>query len=161
MSTYFYFWPQAKKSMATKEMNNRQAYHEYAIEDKWIAGMMLLGTEVKSMREGKVSFNDSFCLFFKDELWLRGMYIAEYSLGTTNNHIAVHDRKLLLTKRELRKIQNAMKDKGYTIIPLKIFFNDKHIAKIEIGLGRGKKLHDKRESIKKKDVEREIKRYLK
>ena len=147
--------------MATKEMNNRQAYHEYAIEEKWVAGMVLLGTEVKSMREGKVSFNDSFCLFFKDELWIRGMYIAEYSLGTTNNHIAVHDRKLLLTKRELTKIQNAMKDKGYTIIPLKVFFNDKHIAKIEIGLGRGKKLHDKRETVKKKDVEREIKRYLK
>ena len=142
-------------------MNNRQAYHEYAIEEKWVAGMVLLGTEVKSMREGKVSFNDSFCLFFKDELWIRGMYIAEYSLGTTNNHIAVHDRKLLLTKRELKKIQNAMKDKGYTIIPLKVFFNDKHIAKIEIGLGRGKKLHDKRETVKKKDVEREIKRYLK
>lgn len=142
-------------------MNNRQAYHDYQIEEKWTAGMVLLGTEVKSLREGKVSFNDTFCLFFKDELWIRGMYIAEYSLGTTNNHIAVHDRKLLLTKRELRKIENAMKDKGYTIIPLKIFFNDKHIAKIEIGLGRGKKLHDKRESIKKKDVEREIKRYLK
>lgn len=147
--------------MAAKEIKNRQAYHEYFIEDKWIAGMVLLGTEVKSIREGKVSFNDSFCLFFKDELWLRGMYIAEYSLGTSNNHIAVHDRKLLLTKRELRKIENAMKDKGYTIIPLHIFFNEKHIAKIEIGLGRGKKLFDKRETLKKKDTEREIKRYLK
>lgn len=147
--------------MATKEMNNRQAYHDYAIEDKWVAGLVLLGTEVKSLREGKVSFNDSFCLLFRDELWIRGMYIAEYSLGTTNNHIAVHDRKLLLTKRELRKIQNSMKDKGYTIVPLKVFFNDKNLAKIEIGLGRGKKLHDKRDSIKKKDVEREIKRHLK
>ena len=142
-------------------MNNRQAYHDYAIEDKWVAGLVLLGTEVKSLREGKVSFNDSFCLLFRDELWIRGMYIAEYSLGTTNNHIAVHDRKLLLTKRELRKIQNSMKDKGYTIVPLKVFFNDKNLAKIEIGLGRGKKLHDKRDSIKKKDVEREIKRHLK
>jgi SsrA-binding protein len=144
-----------------KEINNRQAYHEYFIEDKWIAGMVLLGTEVKSIREGKVSFNDSFCLFFKDELWIRSMYIAEYKFGTSNNHIAVHDRKLLLTKRELRKIQNLLKDKGYTIIPLRIFFNDKNLAKIEIGIGRGKKLHDKRETIKKKDVEREIKRYLK
>ncbi len=89
------------------------------------------------------------------------MYIAEYSLGTSNNHIAVHDRKLLLTKRELRKIQNAMKDKGYTIIPLRIFFNEKYIAKIEIGLGRGKKLFDKRETLKKKDTEREMKRYVK
>ncbi len=147
--------------MATKEINNRQAYHDYFIEDKWVAGIVLLGTEVKSIREGKVSFNDSFCLFFKDELWIRGMYIAEYSLGTSNNHIAVHDRKLLLTKRELRKIENATKDKGYTIIPLRIFFNEKHIAKIEIGLGRGKKLYDKRETLKKKDTEREMKRYIK
>ncbi len=82
--------------MAAKEINNRQAYHEYFIEDKWVAGMVLLGTEVKSIREGKVSFNDSFCLFFKDELWIRGMYIAEYSLGTSNNHIVVHDRNLLI-----------------------------------------------------------------
>jgi SsrA-binding protein len=147
--------------MATKEINNRQAYHEYFIEDKWVAGMVLLGTEVKSLREGKVSFNDSFCLFFKNELWLRGMYIAEYSLGTSNNHITVYDRKLLLTKRELRKIENALKDQGYTIIPLRIFFNEKHLAKIEIGIGRGKKLYDKRETIKKKDTEREMKRYLK
>jgi SsrA-binding protein len=147
--------------MATKEINNRQAYHEYQIEDKWSAGMVLLGTEVKSIREGKVSFNDSYCLMHKNELWIKGMYIAEYSLGTTNNHLAVHDRKLLLTKRELRKIENKLKDKGYTIIPLRIFFNDKNMAKIEIGIGRGKKLHDKRESIKKKDTEREMKRFLK
>ena len=147
--------------MAAKEINNRQAYHEYFIEDKWQAGIVLLGTEVKSIREGKVSFNDSFCLFFQDELWIRGMYIAEYSLGTSNNHIAVHDRKLLLTKRELRKIQNAMKDKGYTVIPLRIFFNEKHLVKIEIGLGRGKKLYDKRETLKKKDTEKEMRRLLK
>jgi SsrA-binding protein len=147
--------------MATKEINNRQAYHEYFVEDKWIAGMVLLGTEVKSLREGKVSFNDSFCLFFKNQLWVRGLYIAEYSLGTSNNHIAVYDRKLLLTKRELRKIENTLKDKGYTIIPLRIFFNEKHLAKIEIGIGRGKKMYDKRETIKKKDTDREMKRYLK
>jgi SsrA-binding protein len=147
--------------MATKEIKNRQAYYEYFIEDKFDAGMALLGTEVKSMREGKVSFNDSFCIFFKNELWLRGMYIAEYSLGTSNNHIAVHDRKLLLTKRELNKLQNKMKDVGYTIIPLRIFFNEKNLAKIEIGIGKGKKLFDKRETIKKKDTDREMKRYLK
>ena len=147
--------------MATKVMNNRSAYHEYYIEDKWTAGIVLLGTEVKSIREGKVSFNDSFCLFFKDELWIRGMYIAEYSMGTSNNHIAVHDRKLLLTKRELRKLQNKMKDVGYTIIPLRIFFNEKQFVKVQIGLGKGKKLHDKRESIKKKETDREIKRFLK
>lgn len=147
--------------MAVTEIKNRQAYFEYAIEDKYDAGIVLLGTEIKSIREGKVSFNDSFCLFFKDELWLRGMYIAEYSMGTSNNHIAVHDRKLLLTKRELRKLQNKMKDVGYTMIPLRIFFNEKQFAKVQIGIGRGKKLHDKRESIKKKETDREIKRFLK
>jgi SsrA-binding protein len=89
------------------------------------------------------------------------MYIAEYSMGTSNNHIAVHDRKLLLTKRELRKLQTKMKDVGYTIIPLRIFFNEKQFVKIQIGLGKGKKLHDKRESIKKKETDREIKRFLK
>jgi len=147
--------------MAASEIKNRQAYFEFFIEDKYEAGMVLLGTEVKSIREGKVSFNDSYCLFFKEELWIRGMYIAEYSLGTANNHIAVHDRKLLLTKRELSKIQNKLKDKGYTIVPLRVFFNDKNLAKIEIGLGKGKKLHDKRETVKKKETEREIKRFLK
>ena len=146
--------------MSTKEIRNKQAYFEYFVEDKFDAGMVLLGTEVKSLREGKVSFNDSFCMFFKDELWLRGMYIAEYSLGTTNNHITVHDRKLLLTKKELKKLQNKMKDVGFTIIPLRIFFNEKNLAKIEIGIGKGKKLHDKRETIRKKETDREIKRHL-
>lgn len=147
--------------MATKELKNRQAYHDFFIEDKWNAGMVLLGTEVKSIREGKVSFNDSFCIFHKEELWLKGLYIDEYSLGTSFNHTPVHDRKLLLTKRELKKIQNKMKDKGYTIVPLRIFFNEKNMAKIEIGIGRGKKLYDKRETLKKKDNDRELKRFLK
>lgn len=146
--------------MSAKEIRNKQAYFEYFVEDKFDAGMVLLGTEVKSLREGKVSFNDSFCMFFKDELWLRGMYIAEYSLGTTNNHITVHDRKLLLTKKELKKLQNKMKDVGFTIIPLRIFFNEKNLAKIEIGIGKGKKLHDKRDTIRKKETDREIKRHL-
>ncbi len=147
--------------MAAKEISNRQAYFHYHIENKYVAGIVLLGTEVKSIREGKVSFNDAFCLFDKGELWLRGMYIAEYSHGTVNNHIAVHDRKLLLTKRELNKLQAALKEKGLTIVPLKVFFTDKSLVKIEIGLGKGKKLYDKRESIKARDTDREIKRYLK
>jgi SsrA-binding protein len=144
-----------------KEMNNRQAYFNYSIEDKYVAGIVLLGTEVKSIREGKLSFNDSFCLFDRSELWVRGLYIAEYALGTTNNHIAVHDRKLLLGRRELKKLEAKLKDKGYTIVPLRVFFNEKNLVKVEIGLGRGKKLHDKRETIKERDTEREIKRYLK
>ncbi|HTB23742.1 MAG TPA: SsrA-binding protein SmpB [Puia sp.] len=143
------------------EIRNRSAYHEYFIEEKYDAGMVLLGTEVKSIREGKVSFADSFCVFYKSELWVRNLHIAEYRFGTTNNHIAVHDRKLLLNRKELRKLENKLKDKGYTIIPLRIFLSDKGLIKMEIGLGRGKKLYDKRETIKNRDTEREIKRYLK
>src|SRR3984893_3845274 len=143
------------------EIKNRQAYHEYFIEDKYDAGMVLTGTEVKSIREGKVSFVDSFCIFQKGELWIKNMHIAEYRFGTTNNHLAVHDRKLLLTKKELRKLENKMKEKGFTIVPLRIFLNEKGLAKLEIGLGRGKKLYDKRETIKQRDTERDIKKYLK
>jgi SsrA-binding protein len=143
------------------EINNRQAYYNYHIENKYVAGIVLLGTEVKSIRQGKVSFNDAFCLVDKGELWLRGMYIAEYSHGTVNNHIAVHDRKLLLTKRELQRLQAALKEKGLTIIPLKVFLNEKNLVKVEIGLGKGKKLHDKRDSIKQRESDREMKRYLK
>lgn len=145
----------------TKEMNNRQAYFNYQIEDKYVAGIVLLGTEVKSIREGKVSFNDSFCLFDKGELWVRALFIASYSHGSANNHIEVHDRKLLLNKRELRKLQNKLKDKGYTIVPLKVFFTDKNLVKVEIGIGRGKKNYDKRETIKNRDADKEIKRLLK
>lgn len=141
-------------------MNNRQAYFHYYIEDKYVAGIVLLGTEVKSIREGKVSFNDAFCLFDDGELWVRGLYIAEYKLGTTNNHVAVHDRKLLLTKRELKKLTLKMKEKGYTIVPLRVFLNEKNLVKVEIGLGKGKKLYDKRDTIKQRDNDRELKRYV-
>jgi SsrA-binding protein len=99
-------------------------------------------------------------MFDHGELWVRGLYIAEYSHGTVNNHIAVHDRKLLLTKRELKKLETKIKEKGFTIVPLKVFMNEKNLVKVEIGLGRGKKEHDKRDTIRKRDVEREIKRYL-
>ena len=143
------------------EIRNRSAYHEYYIEDKYDAGMVLMGTEVKSIREGKVSYVDSFCFFQKGELWVRNLHIAEYRFGTTNNHIAVHDRKLLLNKKELRKLEGKLKDKGYTVVPLRIFFNEKGLAKMEIGLGRGKKLHDKRDTVRQRDAEREMKRYLK
>ena len=143
------------------EMNNRQAYFNYYIEDKYVAGIVLLGTEVKSIRDGKISFNDAFCLFDENELWVRGLFIAEYSHGTANNHIAVHDRKLLLNKRELTKLKGKLKEKGLTIVPLRVFLNEKHMVKVEIGIGRGKKLHDKRETIKNRDVEKEIKRHLK
>jgi SsrA-binding protein len=142
-------------------ISNRGAYHEFFIEDTYVAGMVLLGTEVKSIREGKVSFNDSYCLFHKDELWIKSLYIAEYTFGTSNNHIATRDRKLLLNRREMSKIQAKMKEKGFTLVPLKIFFTDKNLAKMEIGLAKGKKLHDKRDTLKAKDSQREMARFLK
>jgi SsrA-binding protein len=143
------------------EIKNRQAYFEFFIDDKLQAGISLLGTEVKSLRAGKASFADAYCLFQQGELWLKSMNIAEYAHGTVNNHDPVRDRKLLLTKKELKKWEGKIKEKGYTIIPLRLFFNSDNIAKVEIGLAKGKKLHDKRETIKQRDTDREIKRYVK
>jgi SsrA-binding protein len=143
------------------ELKNRQAYHEFFIEDKLLAGMVLTGTEVKSLRAGKASFNDSYCLLHKGEMWVKSLHIAEYSHGTANNHDPLRDRKLLLTKREIRKLDAKIKEKGFTIVPLRIFFTENSLVKMEIGLAKGKKLHDKRETIKKRETDREIKRYLK
>lgn len=141
------------------EIKNRSAYYEYFIDNKYVAGLVLKGTEVKSLRDGKASFNDSYCIIHKGEVWLKSLHIAEYSHGTVNNHDPLRERKLLLQKREIRKIESKLKEKGYTLIPLRIYFNEKNLVKVEIGLGKGKKLHDKRESIKKRDVDREMKRY--
>ena len=143
------------------EIKNRSAFHEYFFDNKYVAGIVLTGTEVKSLRDGKASFNDSYCIIHKGEMWLKSLHIAEYSHGTVNNHDPVRDRKLLLQKREITKIEGKLKEKGYTLIPLRIFFNEKNLIKVEIGLGKGKKLHDKRETIKKRDVEREMKRFIK
>ena len=143
------------------EIKNRSAYYEYFIDDKFVAGIMLLGTEVKSLREGKANFNDSFCVFIKGELFLRSFNIAQYSHGTVNNHDPIRERKLLLNRRELKKLEGKIKEKGYTIVPLRIFLNEKNLVKMEIGLAKGKKLHDKRETIKQRDTDREIKRYIK
>ncbi|HEY0751050.1 MAG TPA: SsrA-binding protein SmpB [Chitinophagaceae bacterium] len=143
------------------EIKNRSAYYEYYFDEKYDAGIVLKGTEVKSLRAGKASFNDSYCIFQKGELWIKSFHIAEYSHGTVNNHEPLRERKLLLNKRELKKLETKIKEKGYTIIPLRLYFNEKNIAKVEIGLGKGKKLHDKRETIKQRDTERELKRYVK
>jgi SsrA-binding protein len=143
------------------DIKNRSAFHEYFIDNKYVAGMVLTGTEVKSLRTGKASFNDSYCIIHKGELWIKNLHIAEYSHGTIYNHNPLRERKLLLQKRELKKIEGKLKEKGYTLVPLRIFFNEKNLAKIEIGLGKGKKLHDKRETIRQRDVEREMKRYMK
>jgi SsrA-binding protein len=141
------------------EIKNRTAFFEYHIDDKYDAGMVLTGTEIKSLREGKASFNDSYCYFHKGELWVKNLHITEYSHGAYANHDPLQERKLLLTKKELKKLEAKTKEKGYTIIPIRIFFSEKGLAKIQIGLGKGKKLHDKRESIKQRDTEREMKRY--
>ena len=139
-------------------IRNRSAWYEYHIDDKYVAGLVLTGTEVKSLREGRASFNDSYCYFHQGELWIKSLHIAEYSHGTYHNHEPLRERKLLLSKKELKKLESKLKEKGFTIVPLSIFFNDKGLAKIEIGLGKGKKLHDKRETIKARDSERDIKR---
>jgi SsrA-binding protein len=143
------------------EIRNRQAYYEYFIDDKFDAGMVLTGTEVKSLRAGKASFNDAYCYINKGELYIKSLHIAEYSHGTVNNHDPVRERKLLLNKRELKKIESKIKEKGITVVPLRIFFSEKGLAKIEIGLGKGKKLYDKRETIKQRDTEREMKKFIK
>ena len=140
------------------ELSNRKAYFEYSIEAKYIAGLVLTGTEIKSLRAGKASFNDSYCLFFNGELFVRSLHIAEYSFGNIHNHEPLQERKLLLHRRELRKLENKIKEKGYSIIPLKIFIAANGFAKMEIGLGKGKKIFDKRESIKTRESDRDIKR---
>jgi len=140
------------------ELSNRKAYHEYFFEATYTAGIVLAGTEIKSLRLGKASFNDSYCLFDKGELWLKSLHISEYAYGTYLNHQPMQERKLLLTKKELKKLENKAKEKGYSIIPLKIFINEKGFAKIEIGLGKGKKNYDKRETIKQRENDRDVKR---
>ncbi|HUQ65119.1 MAG TPA: SsrA-binding protein SmpB [Flavitalea sp.] len=141
------------------EIRNRQAYYDFFIEDKYDAGMVLTGTEVKSLRGGRASFNDSYCYFHRGEMWIKSLHIAEYSHGTSSNHDPLRERKLLLNKKELKKIESKIKEKGVTVVPLRIFFSEKGIAKIEVGLGKGKKLYDKRETIKERDNQREMKKF--
>ena len=143
------------------EIKNRSASYEYFIEEKFDAGMMLTGTEVKAIRDGRVSFNDSYCLLDRGELYVKGLHISPYEFGSYANHNPTRERKLLLKKKELDKIAQKLKEKGFTIIPLSIYFNERGYAKMKIGLGKGKKLHDKRVSIKQRESDREIKRFVK
>jgi SsrA-binding protein len=143
------------------DIKNRKASFEYAFLDKYLAGLQLTGTEIKSIREGKANINEGFCVFNRDELFIRNMHIAHYFEGTYNNVEEKRDRKLLLNRNELSKLQNKLKDQGLTIIPLRLFINEKGYAKLEIALAKGKKLFDKREDIKKKDTQREMDRRLK
>lgn len=142
-------------------IKNKRVSWEYHLIEKIVAGIVLTGTEIKSIREGKASLADSFCYFENGELFVRGMHIAEYTYGTYNNHLAKRDRKLLLTARELRKLHVKVKEKGLTIVPVTLFINDRGLAKLEIALARGKHFYDKRENLKERDSKREIERHIK
>lgn len=140
--------------------SNRKAFHDFLIFDKFEAGIVLFGTEIKSIRKGAINLKDSFCKVNNNEIFLYNCHISPYEQGNRFNHEAERTRKLLLTKREILKIQNKVKQDGYTIVPLEVYIQ-KGFAKIQIGLAKGKKLHDKRESIAQKDRQREIDRALK
>lgn len=139
-------------------IKNKKAYFDYEILEKYVAGLVLTGTEIKSIRMGKVSLVESYCYFDRGELWVKGVNISEYPWGTFTNHEPKRDRKLLLQSKELRKLDRKVKESGLTIITLRLFLNDRGLAKLEIALARGKKEYDKRETIKQKDMKREMAR---
>lgn len=139
-------------------IKNRKARHEYEFVDTYVAGIALKGTEIKSIREGKVNLMDGYCYFNSGELFVKGIHISPYAQGSFYNHETTRERKLLLHKKELSKIETQINEKGLTIIPARLFINDRGLAKLEIAVAKGKKLHDKRESIKEKDVKRELER---
>lgn len=142
-------------------IKNKRASFEYNLLDRYVAGIRLLGTEIKSIREGKAIINDSFCNFLHDGLYLRNMHIAEYSHGSFYNHEAKRDRQLLLTKKELKKLRMKGEEKGFTIVPLRIFISARGFAKVEIALAQGKKDFDKRDTIKEREGKRELDRMMK
>jgi len=140
----------------TIRIKNKRAFYEYFISDRIIAGIQLTGTEIKSIRNGKVNLTDAFCVFESSELFIKNMHIAEYAQGTYNNHEPKRSRKLLLNKKELSKLSVKTKEKGFTIVPISLFINARGLAKLEIALAKGKHTYDKRESLKQKDSKREI-----
>lgn len=146
--------------MQFKEVNikNKRANFDYAISETFTAGIVLTGTEIKSIRLGKASLVDTFCYITNGEVWIKNMYIAEYFYGTYNNHTERRDRKLLLNRKEIRRLEKTGKEAGFTIVPLRLFINDRGLAKIVIGIGRGKKEYDKRQSIKEREDRRSMAR---
>jgi SsrA-binding protein len=140
------------------DIRNRRASFEYAFLETYTAGIVLTGTEIKSIRQGKVNLQDAYCLILNDELFIRQMSIAVYTEGTHYNHEPLRDRKLLITKREIRKLNEKLKDQGLTIVPTRLFTNERGFAKVDIALAKGKKLYDKRDSIKEREVERDMQR---
>lgn len=139
-------------------IKNRRATFDYAIGDTFTAGIVLTGTEIKSIRQGKASLADTFCYVDRGEVWIKNMYIAEYFYGSYNNHSTRRDRKLLLSRKEIRQLEKTGKESGFTIIPLRLFINERGLAKLVIGIARGKKEYDKRQSIKERDDRRAIAR---
>ncbi|GAB3217782.1 SsrA-binding protein [Algoriphagus aestuariicola] len=139
-------------------IKNKKASFEFEFIDTYVTGVMLTGTEIKSIRESKVSLTEAFCIFMDGELYIRQMHISPYSMAASYNHVAVRDRKLLLKKKELEKLETKSAEKGLAIIPVRIFINDRGLAKMEIALARGKKIHDKRQDLKEKDAKRELQR---
>jgi SsrA-binding protein len=148
-----------KKTEYVTTIQNRKARHEYEILETYEAGIELKGTEVKSIRLGKASLSESYGLIHRDEVRLENMQITPYEFGTIENHEPKRSRKLLLHRDQIQKLKLKISDKGLTLVPLKLYFNKRGIAKIELALVRGKQLHDKRETLKKRDIEREMRRY--
>ena len=142
-------------------IRNRKASFNYELVEKFIAGIVLAGTEIKSLRQGKANLADAYCYFRDDELWVKGMHIAEYSFGSYNNHDPVRERKLLLTRRELNKLRKKSQEKGFTIVATRLFVNERGLAKLEIALARGKREYDKRQDIKERDSKKELARLRK
>ncbi|MDH6305138.1 SsrA-binding protein [Parabacteroides sp. PF5-5] len=143
------------------QIKNKRATFDYALLETFTAGIVLTGTEIKSIRLGKASLVDTYCLVERGELWVKNMYVAEYFYGTYNNHSARRDRKLLLNRKELKKIEAESKNSGFTIIPVRLFINEKGLAKIVIAIAKGKKEYDKRDSLKERDDKREMDRAFK
>ena len=142
-------------------IRNKRATFDYEILEEYVAGIVLVGTEIKSIRLGKASMVDCYCYFEKGELWIRGVNISEYAWGTCNNHIPKRDRKLLLNRKELNKLSRSLQDKGLTVVGLRLFLNERGLAKVAIGLARGRKSYDKREYLKENDAKREMDKAMK
>lgn len=148
----------SKRFSDTVTIRNKRAGFEYELLDKYVSGIVLKGTEIKSIKEGKVNLQDGYCYFNKGELFVKGISITPYAQGTHFNHEATRERKLLLKRSELRKLESKINEKGLTLVPVKLFINQRGFAKLELAIARGKKLHDKRDSIKERDVKRELNR---
>ena len=146
------------KRVSNINIKNKRATFDYIFTETYTAGIVLTGTEIKSIRLSKASLVDTYCTFINNELWVKNMHIAEYFYGSYNNHVARRDRKLLLDRKELRKLRQAVKNPGFTIVPVRLFINEKGLAKLVIALARGKHEYDKRESIKERDDKREMDR---